>query len=127
MIYKFTDNLSEEEFEEELEEMHIIWKENSHLPYDVLIDHDGKNRKRKDNSPRIMISIDEHYRDIVPISIDRDNPEILLDKDREVFNIEIIKHWIIKNYDILIRHWNQRLDDYIVTKLLKKRSRKEML
>lgn len=123
MIYQFTDNLSEEDFEEELGEMNIIWREYSHLPYDVLIDYDGKNRQRDNNSPRVFISIDKHYKDIVPVSIDRNNPEILINK--EIPEFEVIKNWIIRNYDILIRHWNQKLDDYIVTKLLKRRDKHE--
>lgn len=123
MYYEFTDNLSEEEFENELEEMNIIWRECSYLPYDVLIDYDGRNRKRTNNSPRLMVSIDRHYKDIVPISIDKENPEVLI--DREIPEFEVIKEWIKKNYNILIRHWNQRLDDYIVTKLLKRRDKYE--
>ena len=118
--YKFTDNLSEEDFEGELEEMNLLWKESLKLPYDILIDYEGETRNHRiNNSPRIFVSLDDIQRDIVPISIDRNNPEVLIDK--EVPEFEIIKNWIKSNYDILIRHWNQRLDDYITLKLLKRR------
>lgn len=69
MHYQYTDNLSEEEFEEfeeELGEMYHFSKKYSKLPYRILMDYDGKNRKRKDNSPRIMISLDNHCRNIAP-------------------------------------------------------------
>lgn len=120
--YKFTDNLSEEEFEEELEEMNLLWKESLNLPYDILIDYEGKTRNhRVNNSPRVFVSLDDTQRDLVPISIDKTNPVILLNKDRNIPEFEVIKNWIIRNYDILIRHWNQRLDDYISLRLLKRR------
>lgn len=121
--YKFTDNLSEEEFEEELEEMNLLWKESLNLPYDILIDYEGRTRiHRVNNSPRVFVSLDDTQRDLVPISIDKTNPVILLNKDIPEF--EVIKNWIIRNYDILIRHWNQRLDDYISLRLLKRRALK---
>ena len=58
-----------------------------------------------------MIDIDEHYRDIVPISIDRINSEILIDR-KNISDIELIFNWIKSNYDILIKHWNQEIDDF---------------
>lgn len=124
--YQFTDNLSEEGFEGELEEMNLLWKESLKLPYDMLIDYEGKTRNHRiNNSPRVFVSLDDIQRDIVPISIDKENPEVLI--DREIPEFEVIKEWIKKNYDILIRHWNQRLDDYITLKLLKRRVlRKEL-
>ena len=115
--YKFTDNLSEEEFYEEIGEMASFWKKYSKLPYEVLIDSLGIERKRENNSPRVMISLDDSYKDIVPISIDKDNPEVLI--EIEVLNINIIKNWIIKNYDILIEHWNQEISDGEAIRYLK--------
>lgn len=120
MYYEFTDNLSEEDFEEELGEMAHLWTKYSKLPYRIMIDHDGIKRKRVNNSPRIMVSIKEGYKLVVPISIDRDNPEILIDK--EVPEFEIIKNWIKFNYDILISHWNREIDDLDALSLLKERS-----
>ena len=121
MYYEFTDGLSEEDFEEELGEMAHLWVEYSKLPYRVMIDHDGIKRKRRNNSPRIMISIKDNYKLVVPISIDRENPEILIDK--EVSKFEIVKEWIKFNYEILIKHWNRKIDDLDALSLLKERSR----
>ena len=116
--YKFTDNLSEEDFEGELEEMNLLWKESLKLPYDILIDYEGETRNHRiNNSPRIFVSLDDIQRDIVPISIDRNNPEVLI--DRKVLNIEIIKNWIIKNYEILMKHWNQVISDGEAVRYLK--------
>ena len=42
MYYEFTDNLSEEEFEEEISEMCHIWKRDFNLPYRIMIDSFGK-------------------------------------------------------------------------------------
>ena len=120
MYYEFTDGLSEEDFEEELGEMAHLWTEYSKLPYRVMIDHDGIKRKRKNNSPRIMISIKDRYKLVVPISIDKENPEILIDK--EVSKFEIVKEWIKFNYEILIKHWNRKIDDLDALSLLKEQN-----
>lgn len=110
-IREFTDNLSQEEFDEEVSEMAILTTKNTGMPYKILIDSIGIERKRKNNSPRIMISIDEHYRDIVPVSIDQKNPEVLIDR-KNISDIELIFNWIKSNYEILIKHWNQEIDDF---------------
>ena len=115
---EFTDNLSQEEFDEEVSEMATLKQSNSHLPYMFLIDYDGKNRRRENNIPRIMISLDNHFRELIPISIDKYNPEVLIDK--EILEFEVIKKFIVKHYEILIRHWNQELDDLDALELLSK-------
>ena len=114
---EFTDNLSQEEFDEEVSEMAILTTKNTGMPYKILIDSIGIERKRKNNSPRIMISIDEHYRDIVPVSIDQKNPEVLIDR-KNISDIELIFNWIKSNYEILIKHWNQEIDDFDALDLL---------
>ena len=83
-----------------------------------MIDYDGKNRRRENNIPRIMISLDNHFRELIPISIDKYNPEVLIDK--EILEFEVIKKFIVKHYEILIRHWNQELDDLDALELLSK-------
>lgn len=108
---KFTDGLSLEEFfDGEISDMLKIWEDDTGLKYQVLLDYFGKERKRKNNSPRLMIDLSgHHYRDIVPVSIDKFNPEILI--DRKVPDFESVAKWIKQNYFILISHWNQKLDD----------------
>ena len=44
MYYEFTNNLSEEEFEEELGEMAHLTQKKSGLPYRIMIDYLGKER-----------------------------------------------------------------------------------
>ena len=70
--------------------MTTLKQSNSHLPYMFLIDYDGKNRRRENNIPRIMISLDNHFRELIPITIDKTNPKILIDK--EVPNFEVVKN-----------------------------------
>ena len=38
--------------------------------------------------------------------------------DREVPDFKIIRDWIRMHYHILIMHWNQRMSDFDVLKLL---------
>ena len=107
----FTDGLSREEFYDvEICSMLKIWEDDTGLKYRVFLDYFGKERKRENNSPRLMIDLSGHeYEDIVPVSIDKFNPEVLI--DREVPDFEGVAEWIKKNYVILISHWNQKLDD----------------
>lgn len=114
----FTDDLSLEDFEEEIGEMAHLWKTQSGLPYEVLIDYLGKYRKRVNNSPRIMIWLDEQSYDFVPISIDKDNPKVLIEK--EVPDFEFISDWIKNHYVILMIHWNRLISDYKALTLLEK-------
>ena len=107
---QFTDDLSLEDFDEEVSEMLRLGKEGTGLKYKVWLDYLGKERARKNNSPRLMIDLSGHGRDFVPISIDKFNPKILI--DREVEDFENVADWIKKNYSVLIRHWNQELDDF---------------
>lgn len=91
----------------------------SGLPYIIMIDYDGIKRKRKDNSPRIMISLDNHLREIIPVSIDKDNLEIL-NKNSQIPRFRICKKWIIKNLNILLKRWNNEIDDKTMVLNLKR-------
>ena len=64
-----------------------------------------------------MISLDDSYKSVVPISIDKENPEILIDK--EVPKFEIIRDYIINHYEGLMKHWNQEIDDLDTLSLLR--------
>lgn len=105
----FTDDLSLEDFDEELSDMIRFGEEDTGVKYRIMLDPLGKERKRKNNSPRLMIDFDGHLRDVIPISIDKFNPEILI--DREVQDFKKIANWIKKNYSIIMKHWNQEIDD----------------
>ena len=114
---EFTDNLSEEEFREEIGEMAHLWEKYSGLPYIVMIDSIGIERKRKNNLPRIMISLSHDYKEIVPISIDKYNPEILIDLEDKI-EFKLVSDWIKKHYSTLMRHWNQEISDFDALDLL---------
>ena len=113
----FTDGLSLEDFFElEISGMLEVPERKTGLKYLVFLDSYGKERERENNSPRLMIDLSGHdYEDIVPVSIDKFNPKVLI--DREVPNFESVAEWIKKNYFILICHWNQKLDDVDVSHL----------
>lgn len=96
---EFTDNLSEEDFREEIGEMAHLWEQDSGLPYRVMIDSMGIERKRENNSPRVFISMDKHYERIFPVSIDKGNPKILINLEDEVKS-ELLFNWI-KNTTVL--------------------------
>ena len=106
---EFTDGLTKEDFEIELRGMLKLMTFESKLPYIVFFDFENRI-KRENKIPRIFISINSVYKRIVPVSIDRINPEILIDK--EIPKFEIIKDWIIKNYNILIKYWKQEINGY---------------
>ncbi|MBR1420844.1 MAG: hypothetical protein IJ575_07325 [Selenomonadaceae bacterium] len=116
----FTDGLSLEDFEDELSYMAHLWRISSGLPYEVLIDYDGKNRPRPNNSPRIMICLDRTQYDFVPISIDKEKPVALI--ECEIPEFEMIADWIKENYDILMRHWNNEISDYEALVALKRKT-----
>ena len=75
-----------------------------------MIDSEGINRRRKDNSPRIMVCLDDNFDELVPISIDKYNPEILINETLEQF--EKISDWIKRHYNVLMKHWNQEISDF---------------
>ena len=106
---EFTDGLNKEDFEIELRGMLKLMTFESKLPYIVFLDFENRI-KRKNKFPRIFISINSVYKRIVPISIDKENPKILIDK--EVPEFEIVKNWVIKHYDILMKYWNQEINGY---------------
>ena len=117
LMETFTDGLSLEDFFElEISGMLEVPERKTGLKYLVFLDSYGKERERENNSPRLMIDLSGHdYEDIVPVSIDKFNPEVLI--DREVPDFESVAEWIKKNYFILICHWNQKLDDVDVSHL----------
>ena len=105
----FTDGLSLEDFEEERSYMAHLWPMESGLPYEILIDYNGKNRARPNNSPRIMLCLDRTRFDFVPISIDKEKPVALI--ECEIPEFEMIADWIKENFDILMEHWNGEISD----------------
>lgn len=112
----FTDDLSLEDFEEEVSDMVTLSKRTTGLDYLILMDSLGRERNRKNNSPRLMIAKVKSLESLIPVSIDEFNPKILI--DREVKDFESIADWIRKFYPILMKHWNQQINDVILMYLL---------
>ena len=57
--------------------------------------------------------------DLIPVSIDRENPEVLIDKPYNKNYFKEVRLWIIRNYDALIQFWNQEIDEFELKDLLK--------
>ena len=108
-IYEELKKLYEEE---SLYEMARISKTDTELNYDIWMDSAGKDRKNTHNTPRLKVDTGENQ---IPISIDKDSPELILTHsltDKEIIkNLNTIKQYIKDNYDILIKHWNRELSD----------------
>lgn len=112
---------------EELFEMSNIRKKYTRLPVNIWIDDVGAYRQNKHYEPRIKFQADRAdkvHESAIPISISK-QPKILIDNYKEytdLNNYEIgqIKNFIIRNYDILIKHWNQEIDSDQFKKLMKK-------
>ena len=112
-MVKFTEKMSPEEIEDAMFGMTCLRDFKTEIGYEVWLDYYGSTKKI---SPRVLIDFDGHCGDMIPISIDKFNPKVLV--DREVPGFEKITDWIKKNYSVLIRHWNQEIDDFEVIFLL---------
>lgn len=112
-----------EQFEDDDFTFRLAWLSRKHtgLPMVVMIDvKDGENK----NIPRLLFN--DAVRDswewetLLPISLDKENPELILeDKPLNLSNndISILKAWIIKYYDDLMKVWNGEIfqSDFIIS------------
>lgn len=109
---------------EELYEMSNLTKARTHLPVNVWVDDFGNSRKTPHFTPRIKFQADKSdkaHGPLIPISIER-NPKILVKNYKtELNNYEIgqIKNFIIRNHDLLMKHWNQEINIDQLLELLK--------
>ena len=90
---------------DELFEMANVSKKDTKLPYDIWIDSEGKNRKTKQNYPRLIV---DYNGERIPVSVS-ENPEILVKKKIPEFSK--IKSWIKKYSVVLLQHWNKEIAD----------------
>ena len=107
---EFTDGLTSEEYWESFWDRVTLGGDTLGLKYDICLDPLGKERKRKNNSPRLLVEMTGNRKERIPVSIDRFNPQILISRD--IPNFESVADWIKENYPVLIRHWNQEIDDF---------------
>ena len=94
-------------------EMANLNKQESGLPYDVWLDSSGSRRNVQHNKPRIKVDVNG---DRIPVSIS-DN-DVWIKKPFRDSNV--IKNWVVDNYDTLIKHWNGELTDRQALNLLSK-------
>lgn len=107
--------------EDYLLEMANVNKQDTGLPYDLWIDSVGKDRNNKHNEPRIKVDVDNQ---LIPIIIDKENPDIPESVKKQGIktfkNINKIKDYVKKYYDVFIKHWNKELTDRQALNLLDK-------
>ena len=111
-----TVNLIElEESKELLMEMSSIRKKIYNLPVNIWLDDIGSERNVKHNFPRIKVQ--SNYSDrldsknLISLSIEK-NPIILAGDLGELKDKDLnkIKKFVSKNYDVLLDYWYGRLD-----------------
>ena len=96
-------------------EMSNLSKKRTQLPMIIWVEAGIRNLKH--NVPRMKFVNSTNDKltdsDLIPISISKDNPEILVDGVKlKISNkdLDILKKWIIKNYDNLMDLWNLKKD-----------------
>lgn len=89
-------------------EMANFHREDSGLSCNFWLDELGKDRKKKDKSPRIKIEDPNHKGNFISISISP-NPKILAGKFDKSTNINDIFNFIRKNYTDLMKVWNKEM------------------
>lgn len=99
--------------EEQLIEMSNLIKRKTGLPVNIWVDDIGIERKNKHDKPRIKVqnnTSDRRQSDTFSLSISK-TPEVIAGTcklDSDILNE--VKQYVIKHYDILIKHWNQEID-----------------
>lgn len=94
-------------------EMANLKKDKTRLPVNIWVDEIGSGRNLKHYIPRIKFQStkSDKAQSGIPISISK-KPEILVDNyETDLNNYEIgqVKNFIIRNYDLLMKHWNQEI------------------
>lgn len=85
----------------------VVWIEvgtgSEHVSPRMLFNNSTDSSLRPGDSPDALI----------PVSLDRHNPQVLLndtDLNLSPAELDMIKKWIIMNYDTLMAHWNGKID-----------------
>ena len=115
---KLNKELKELLNEDLLYEMSNFRKHITGLPVNLSLQIETDEEKQyQHNLPRLKFQNNNSDRitsksDLIPVSIDPKNPEVLIDKEYNKKYFEEVKKWIIKNYDLLIQFWNQEIDEF---------------
>lgn len=105
---------------EKLEEMASIKKSDYNTPVGLWVDEIGNNRNVPHYTARLKLvnNYTEDFSDLIPISIDK-NPQILAGECKlKKKDLEIMKKFIIKNYDIFKARWDNKISTRDMFKLL---------
>ena len=95
-----------------LMEMANIDTKGSHLQADIWSDHNGVSRNKKDNEPRVKISTSNAE---VSVSIEIE-PKILAQtkniKQSDMKKIKDAMKYVGRNYDLFLKHYNDKTNDF---------------
>ena len=116
IISEALDELNKIE-EELLYEMASVSKEDTGLPYKLWLDSAGTNRNTKHNEIRIKVEVDG---DRIPVIVDKENPYISKSVGKTIPNFKEIQEYIVKYYDVFVKHWNGELTDRQALNMLNK-------
>ena len=111
---------------EELFEMSTLRKYQTRLPVNIWIDDQGAFRNVPHNLPRLKFQANKSDKVIgkgIPISISIKKPEILIDNPKTELNsyeIGQIKNFIVRNYKVLMKYWNQEISTEELFKMINK-------
>lgn len=106
-------------------EMSNFRKHVTGLPVNLSLQIETDEEKQyQHNLPRLKFQNNTADRvtskaDLIPVSIDRENPEVLIDKPYNKNYFKEVRLWIIRNYDALMQFWNQEIDEFELKDLLK--------
>lgn len=104
--------------EDTLNEMSNFRKRITGLPVNLSLQIEtDDDKKYPHNVPRLKFQNNTADRitskaDLIPISIDKENPVVLIDKPYDSIIYKQVRQWIIINYDALIQFWKQEIDEF---------------
>ena len=104
--------------EDLLYEMSNFRKKITGLPVNLSLQIQMDEEKRyQHNLPRLKFQNNTadtvtSKQDLIPVSIDPINPEVLIDKPYNKKYYRIVRKCIIDHYDLLIKFWNQEIDEF---------------
>ena len=97
----YTEYFDEDEGEDILFEMSNLVPENTGLEYIVWII--PKNNREK-HGPRIKVNINNI---LIPVSVN-DNPQVMVNTDKQIPDFNNLQKWIVLNKDILLQYWDSK-------------------
>ena len=112
--------------EDLLYEMSNFRKNITGLPVNLSLQIETDEEKSyKHNKPKLKFQNNNSDRitsraDLIPISIDKTNPEVLIDKPYNKAYYKTVREWIIQNYEALMQFWHQEIDEFELKDKLKR-------